>query len=223
MNEMSGAPYKFVEFFSGTQSVTRRFAAHGFDTVSVDSDARTKPDMCIDVLGIDPDNLPERLRGADVIWASPPCVVFSPLTIGKNWNRDHTPKTDKARHAIKLLHHTVALMKASGASVLWIENPRGKMRRMPILSLLNGWHKRTVTYCQYGDVNMKPTDIWTNIMGWNPRPACRQNMPCHTAAPRGSLVGTQCNESALYKGIVPPALCEEIVRVSLSHLKQEPL
>ena len=41
----------------------------------------------------------------------------------------------------------------------FIENPRGGMRKM---EWMKGLSRYTVTYCQYGDNRMKPTDIWTN-------------------------------------------------------------
>ena len=41
----------------------------------------------------------------------------------------------------------------------FIENPRGLLRKMPFMRDLM---RHTVTYCQYGDTRMKPTDIWTN-------------------------------------------------------------
>ena len=44
--------------------------------------------------------------------------------------------------------------------------------------------------CRYGDIRMKPTDIWTN----HPNPQfkmCHNGNPDHVAAPRGSKTGTQ--------------------------------
>ena len=40
----------------------------------------------------------------------------------------------------------------------FIENPRGGMRKM---EWMKGLPRYTVTYCEYGDNRMKPTDIWT--------------------------------------------------------------
>ena len=42
-----------------------------------------------------------------------------------------------------------------------IENPRGKLRKLEIVKDLP---RTTVTYCQYGDIRMKPTDLWTNLI-----------------------------------------------------------
>jgi len=74
-------------------------------------------------------------------------------------------------------------------------------------------HRReTVTYCQYGDSRMKPTDIWTNDMGWTPRPMCKNGDSCHTPAPRGSQTGTQGLKGNHERSKIPPQLCEEIIK-----------
>ena len=88
-----------------------------------------------------------------------------------------------------------------------IENPRGKMRK---LDLLDSFNRVTVTYCQYGDNRMKPTDLWHNL-GWTPRPMCKNGMPCHVAAPRGSQTGTQGLKGNYERSKVPYELCKEIL------------
>jgi len=75
-----------------------------------------------------------------------------------------------------------------------------------------------ITYCQYGDTRMKPTDIWSNnIMslfnpnGWDPRPPCRVRGKCHESAPRGSKTGTQGLKNNYERSKIPAELCEEII------------
>ena len=58
---------------------------------------------------------------------------------------------------------------------------------------------------------MKPTDIWTNNEKWIPRKMCKNGMPCHTAAPRGSKTGTQGLKGNYERSIVPPILCAEVL------------
>lgn len=144
--------------------------------------------------------------GFDVVWASPPCNAFSVCRIGRNWHHDHTPKTDTARLGLAILEKTVAIIKHVNPKFFWIENPVGKMRRMPILGEFT---RHSVTYCTYGDNRMKPTDIWTNT-DWVPRPPCAQGDPCHEAAPRGSRTGTQGLKNAKVRAVIPEQLCEEI-------------
>ena len=81
------------------------------------------------------------------------------------------------------------------------------MRKMDAVQYLT---RHTVTYCRYGDKRMKPTDIWTNAP-WTPRLMCKNGMPCHEAAPRGSSTGTQGLESAYERSKIPYELCKEIL------------
>ena len=72
------------------------------------------------------------------------------------------------------------------------------------------YRRITVSYCQYGDTRMKPTDIWINIPNWEGK-MCRNGASCHVAAPRGSKTGTQGLKNAKERGVIPPALFEEIL------------
>lgn len=71
--------------------------------------------------------------------------------------------------------------------------------------------RNTVTYCQYGEERMKPTDIWTNSDVWIPKPACKNGDPCHVAAPRGSSTGTQGLKGAYERSKLPAELCREVL------------
>ena len=93
--------------------------------------------------------------------------------------------------------------------IWYIENPRGVLRKM---GFMEGLHKKTVTYCQYGDNRMKPTDIWTNNKNWKPRPMCKNGMSCHVSAPRGAKTGTQGLKNNYERSKLPKELCIEIVK-----------
>ena len=71
----------------------------------------------------------------------------------------------------------------------------------------------TVTYCQYGDKRMKPTDIWTNHPNPCFKPPCKNGDPCHVPAPRGSQTGTQGLENSIEKAKIPKELCYHIVDI----------
>ena len=92
-----------------------------------------------------------------------------------------------------------------------IENPRGKLRK---LGLIDSNLLKTVWYCTYGDERAKPTDLWTNISQWQPRPVCwNGNKDCHhEPAPRGSKTGTQGRIGSYDRSKVPNDLCEEILK-----------
>lgn len=58
---------------------------------------------------------------------------------------------------------------------------------------------------------MKPTDLWGIVEGWNHREPCKNGMPCHEAAPRGSRTGTQGLKGAKDRSRVPYELGQEIL------------
>ena len=73
-------------------------------------------------------------------------------------------------------------------------------------------YRNTVTYCQYGDTRMKPTDIWSNTQ-WVSKPICKNGAPCHVRAPRGAKTGTQGLDGAIERSRIPKQFCEAIVKV----------
>jgi hypothetical protein len=203
---------RMLELFSGTGRMANAFKAKGWTTLTIDlfepSDYRK------DILTLQREEIVERLGGEpDFIWASPPCTAFSVASIGRNWEiigGIPQPKTIEARLGITLLLKTLEILQQFPNAKFCIENPRGMMRTLPVLGKIR---RETITYCQYGEQRMKPTDIWTNIDGWNPRPMCKRGMPCHDAAPRGAKTGTQGIKGARERGALPTQLCEEIAEV----------
>ena len=158
----------------------------------------------------------------DILWASPPCEGFSVAVIGRNWDKETgLPKTDTSRLGMQMLERTLDIIVAQNPDLWFIENPRGMMRKkIDALFGLRGLKaiRHTVTYCQYGDDRMKPTDIWTNCVEWKPRSACKNGAPCHVAAPRGSSTGTQGIKGARERSRIPSAIFHEI----LDHISKPP-
>lgn len=105
--------------------------------------------------------------------------------------------------------HVHNLIMMLSPKVWFIENPRGGMRKMDFMHGLKNW---TVTYCQYGDSRMKPTDIWTNHPIPNFLPPCKNGDPCHESAPRGAKTGTQGLDK-VDRSRIPEALCSHIVDI----------
>ncbi len=184
----------------------------GHDIFTIDNDDTFNPDLCKDMLLVEASELPKNI---EILWASPPCEGFSVAVIGRNWTHEHQPKTDSAKLGVKLLEKTISLIEETQPKWWFIENPRGKMRRMP---QVQGFIRHTITYCQYGDTRMKPTDIWTNAPWFIPRPACKNGSPCHVAAPRGSQTGTQGMGSYASKSEIPAELFEDIIIQHTKHL-----
>jgi len=139
------------------------------------------------------------------------CTSYSVAAISHHRTKEEdgnlAPKSDYAKYCDKVNIHMLKLIKELNPKYFFIENPRGGMRKM---RFMNDLPRYTVTYCQYGDTRMKPTDLWTNHPNPNFKPACKNGDSCHEPAPRGSQTGTQGLKNAKEKGKIPVLLCEYI-------------
>lgn len=210
---------KVLELFAGTRSIGRAFERHGHEVLSVDWDEQF-PDIDIqdDVMNVYARDIVERIGHVDVVWASPDCTTYSIAAISHHRTREDSGNlagvSDYARACDRVNMHLHNLMLM--LPPLWfIENPRGGMRKM---DFMHGLERYTVTYCQYGDDRMKPTDIWTNHPDPRFKPMCKNGDPCHTAAPRGAKTGTQGRSGSVERSRIPDELCEHIVTISEEHL-----
>lgn len=177
---------KVLDLFSGLEGWSGPWKERGHEVYRVELDAQF-PAEYRDIRTFDPSiDMPWM---PDVILASPPCTGFSVMRIGRNWTMDNQPKTDTARMGLLLVKRTLQVIEQCKPKFFIIENPRAKLRALPILQHL---FMRTVTYCQYGEERMKPTDLWG---GFPPslalKEACKNGDTCHVSAPRGSRTGTQ--------------------------------
>ena len=122
------------------------------------------------------------------------------------------PKTELAVESIDLVVHTLDLIKQLKPRFGWLmENPRGMLRKLKIVA---GLPRRTLTYCQYGEEYMKPTDLWGAVQGWTPKQPCKAGMPCHKSSPRGSHnKGLQGIVDVVERSRVPYDLGKEILEV----------
>lgn len=205
---------KTLELFSGTQSFSKIARSKDFETFCVDNNNKFNNDLTINIQDIKINDLPKEIN---ILWASPPCTTFSVASMWYHWNIDNTPKTTQAKEGLKIIDKTIKIIKnllENNKSLIWyIENPRGKLRKQinPIFEKHDlKFVLHTITYCQYGDNRMKPTDIWTNNRSWKSKPMCKNGMPCHVRSPRGSQTGTQGLKKT-ERSIVPPELIKEIL------------
>ena len=200
---------KVLELFAGSRSIGNTAESLGHTVFSSDINAFEGIDYVVDIFDFDVSKVPFI---PDMIWASPPCTYFSVASIGKHWNKDNTPKSDNAILGVNIVKKTLEIIshfiEINPDLVWYIENPRGKLRK---LGIIDNKFLNTVTYCQYGDSRMKPTDIWTNNEIWSPRPMCKNGSPCHTAAPRGSRTGTQGLKGNYERSKIPTGLCLEVI------------
>jgi len=205
---------KILELFAGSKSIGKAGEKLGHQVFSSDiENFNNNIDYVVDILEFDYKKVP---FVPDMIWASPPCTGFSVASIGYHWTGGkgaYIPKTETAILGKKLAQKTTEIIeyyKTLNPNLIWyIENPRGLLRKMPFMESLP--IRNTVTYCQYGDNRMKPTDIWTNNKNWTPKPMCKNGAPCHVAAPRGSRTGTQGLKGNYERSIIPESLCLEVI------------
>jgi len=197
---------KILELFSGTESFSKVAREMGMETFTIDNNPDFTPDLCKDILDVTMDDIPFQ---PDIIWASPPCTCFSVASIGSSWCGDYCPKRIETALGMAYVLKVQKLILELHPKFWFIENPRGVLRKM---AFMDGLKRTTVTYCQYGDTRMKPTDIWHNS-DWIGKPMCKNGMPCHTPAPRGSKTGTQGLKGNKERSIIPPELCKEILQL----------
>jgi site-specific DNA-cytosine methylase len=207
---------KTVELFSGTGSFSQVALELGYEirtydlADSADELIEGSHTQC-DVL----DGSVDYPLRPFILWASPPCQTFSIASCSTHWTPEKEPKTEACLKGMAILHKTIELIYLYKPTWWFIENPRGLMRKK-IDPILKGHGldaiRHTVTYCQYGDTRMKPTDIFTNAFWWQPRAVCKNGDPCHVRAPRGSKTGTQGIDNARDRSRIPRELFIEIFK-----------
>ena len=207
---------KVLELFAGTRSIGKAFEEKGHQVYSVEWDQQHENiDLYADILTVTSEQILKDFGRPDIIWASPDCTTYSIAAISTHRHREHdghlSPKTDKAIQSDKVNQHVLNLIKELKPKYYYIENPRGGMRKVRWMKDIPRY---TVTYCQYGDNRMKPTDIWTNHPNPNFKPMCKNGQPCHVSAPRGAKTGTQGLKGSVLRSIIPSELCEHIVTIS---------
>jgi len=202
---------KTLELFAGSRSFSKVAAEHQLDVYTTDNQNFEAIDQVCDIFDFDVDKMLSEYGSPEIIWASPPCTFFSVASIGRHWNKDHTPKTENAKIGVTIVQKTKEIIEQLNPTYYFIENPRGKLRKLPVVESFP--YRKTVTYCSYGDMRMKPTDIWTNF-DLITRPMCfNGNRECHhEPAPRGSSTGTQGIKGDYLRSQIPPALFEDIFK-----------
>lgn len=206
---------KVLELFAGTRSIGKAFERRGHSVYSVEWDKHFENiDLYEDVLKVTAGDIIEKFGRPDVIWASPDCTTYSVAAISKHRRKEPdgnlAPVSDYAKFCDEVNKHVLELISELKPRYWFIENPRGGLRKM---RFMRGLPRYTVTYCQYGDKRMKPTDIFTNHPAPNFKPPCHNGDPCHVRAPRGAKTGTQGLKGSIERGRIPNALCEHIVDI----------
>ena len=206
---------KVLELFAGTRSIGKAFEEKGHEVFSVEWDKSFENiDLYKDIYELSAKEILEKFGKPDVIWASPDCSSYSIAAISHHRKREENgnlaPVSEYAKFCDRVNQHTLNLIMTLSPKYWFIENPRGGMRKM---DFMHGLPRYTVTYCQYGDTRMKPTDIWTNHPNPEFKSMCKNGDPCHEKAPRGSRTGTQGLNGSKERSVIPVELCRHIVKI----------
>ncbi len=201
------------DFFSGTGSATKAFEDKGHKVIKVELDEHFEANER-DILKLTADELISKYGRPDFIWASPPCQKFSVASLWKYWAKSPNgpvPKHPSVYEAIELIKHTLKLIEDLQPKGWVLENPRGMLRKQEFMAK---YPRTTITYCQYGDTRMKPTDVWGQVEGWVSRPMCRPMADCHESSPAGTNAGgTGKLRNARLRSMIPYELGNELCDV----------
>lgn len=205
-----------LELFAGTRSIGKAFEKRGHKVYSVEWDRKfTDISLYADIGTLKYDDIIKLCgRSPDVIWASPDCTTYSIAAIShhrkRNENGNLEPVSDYAKFCDNVNQNVLKLISQLRPKYWFIENPVGGVRKMDFMYFLPRY---SVTYCQYGDNRMKPTDIFTNHPNPRFKPMCKNGDSCHESAPRGSKTGTQGLKGKKERAVIPEQLCEHIVDI----------
>ena len=207
---------KVLELFAGTRSIGKAFEARGHQVFSIEWNKDFENiDLYADISKVTAADILQRFGHPDVIWASPDCTTYSIAAIRHHRRKHPTtgnldPVSDYAKFCDHTNAHVIDLIRELNPRFYFIENPRGGLRKM---DFMQGIPRYTVTYCQYGDFRMKPTDIFTNHPAPDFKPPCKRGASCHIPAPRGAQTGTQGLKGSRERAVIPPQLCAHIVDI----------
>jgi hypothetical protein len=159
-----------LDLFCGLGGFSAAFEdSDRWDVTTVDIGARFDPDITADVFDLRPSDFE---RDFDVVLASPPCTAFSMAASRYEKVVDGEPQTNDAADAVALVYHTLGLVRGLSPEFWVLKNPKGYLRQVI------GDPTATVTYCQYGENYMKPTDLWGRHPPMSYR-RCTTGAGCH--------------------------------------------
>jgi hypothetical protein len=211
---------KLLELFAGSRCFGSAAEKLGYTIFSIDWEQYEGIDLSIDIEFLQSEQVPFI---PDHVHASFDCTTYTIAAISTHRNGTE-PKSEYAKKCDRVNQHVIELIKywqtINPNLTFTFENPRGMLRHMPFMQQFK---RHTVWYCQYGDDRAKPTDIWTNIESWKPKPMCSNfkydkqgniiNRHCHhQSARRGAKTGTQGRNGSYERSKIPDELCREILK-----------
>lgn len=218
-----------VDLFSGTGSATKYFRKSDrwkVIDVELNPDDRYNSDRIDyekDIMDVRTTDLPITTK---FIWASPPCDCFS-IGGGSYWTKYNEsirmPQRPDCIEAVRYVYKTLYLIDRLSPDYWYIENPRGGMRNVlgqPQEEKRDSFDQKrdtnkpgTITYCQFGDDRMKPTDLWGHHPDNMKYLNCNKQDTCHNNTSRGYNTGTEETTDSVEKYKIPDRLAKHIYKI----------
>lgn len=196
-----------LELFSGTGSIGKVFAAHGWGVVSVDIRPQGPCTHVCDIMNISAAMVLQQHGRPDAIWASPPCTEYS---VARTWAK--TPRDLEG--ADRLVAKALELIAELQPHCWFVENPyTGLLKSRP---LMQGLPMVVVDYCRYGCPYKKRTALWTNcpLEGLT----CSKSQRCGGWSGRHPEKAQRQGHTLNQLHSIPPALCESVYRECVARL-----
>ena len=206
---------KLLELFKGTGSVGKAATALGYtDIVSLDMDAKFKPDIVSDIMDWDYTVYPPGYF--DVIWASPPCTYYTTMQniVKVNKAKKGIPwdLEEKRSEADKIVRKTLDIIDYFKPRWWFMENPQsGALKSRDVVKdipYVDG------DYCKYGYPYRKRTRFWTNST--NQLLLCKHDCLYSVGNKHISAIGHNRSNSEQYQSI--NSVCRE---QGLSYTKEQ--
>ena len=210
-------PLRALEICCGSKSFARqlRRVLPGAEIITLDINGRFDPDIQSDIISWN--YLKAYPVGHfDIIWASPPCTEYSPA------------KTHGVRNLVeadRIASSVLNIIKVAKPRVWFIENPHTMLYKRTFMQNISHLINRC-TYCKYGFLYKKDTDIWSNIslqLKHCDIAACRAK----TKAGRHELTAQQ-SVSGVHRtpgvprhvaNFIPPQLLRVLITAAIEYIK----
>lgn len=206
---------KVLELFSGLECISNAFRERGHECFTVDWNEKFPSSLHCDIGELTSATILELFGRPDVVWAAFDCTTFSLAAISHHRSKNPVtgflePKTEYARKCDAVNKNALKVIRQLQPKYFFIENPVGGLKSM---EYMQGIPRYMITYCQYGFTYRKATHIWTNHPNPMFKPPCKNGMPCHQSAPRGTRQGLQGIKDKSLRSAYPPLLCQHIVDI----------